>query len=78
MFGITGDMLGGFVRAIAAPAITWAVAKNYIDVGSGAGLVAAASALATAAWSAYTNRPAKVVAVPGTGPAIATGTIPPK
>lgn len=78
MFGITADMLGGIVRAVAAPAITWAVAKNYIDVGSGAGLVAAASALATAGWSAYTNRPAKVVAVPGTGPAVATGNVSPK
>lgn len=75
MFGITGDMFGGFVRAIVTPAITYAAGKGIIGGDQAAPIIAGVVMLGTAVWSGFTNRPAKVVAVPGTGPAIATGTV---
>lgn len=75
MFGITGDMFGGFVRAIVSPAIAYAAGKGMIGGDQAAPIITGIVMFGTAVWSGFTNRPAKVVAVPGTGPAIATGTI---
>lgn len=55
------DQLGGIVRAVVPPAITWLVAKNIIPAGSADLVIAAAAAFVAAVWSVFSNRTGKVV-----------------
>jgi len=55
------DQLGGIVRAVVPPVITWLVAKNIIPAGSADLVIAAAAALVAAVWSVFSNRTGKVV-----------------
>lgn len=75
MFGITGDMLGGIIRAILTAGVSYAAGKGLIGGDQAGDIVAVGTAMGVAGWSAFTNRPAKVVATPGTGPAVPTGVV---
>lgn len=55
------DQLGGIVRAIVPPLITWLVAKNVIPAGSADAIISAAVAVAAAAWSVVSNKTGKVI-----------------
>ncbi len=55
------DQLGGIVRAVVPPLITWLVAKNVIPAGSADTVISAAVAIAAAAWSVVTNKTGKVI-----------------
>ena len=55
------DQIGGIVRAVVPPLVTWLVAKNIIPAGSADLVIAAAVAVAAAAWSVATNRTGKVI-----------------
>jgi hypothetical protein len=55
------DQLGGIVRAIVPPLVTWLVAKNIIPAGSADLIISAAVAVAAAVWSVVSNRTGKVV-----------------
>lgn len=55
------DQLGGIVRAIVPPLVTWLVAKNIIPAGSADAIISAAVAIAAAGWSIVTNKTGKVI-----------------
>jgi hypothetical protein len=55
------DQLGGIVRAVVPPLVTWLVAKNIIPAGSADAVVSAAVAIAAAAWSVVSNKTGKVI-----------------
>jgi hypothetical protein len=55
------DQLGGIVRAIVPPLVTWLVAKNVIPAGSADSIIAAAVAVAAAGWSVVSNKTGKVI-----------------
>ncbi len=55
------DQLGGIVRAVVPPLVTWLVAKNIIPAGSSDAIISAAVALAAAAWSVLSNKTGKVI-----------------
>ena len=55
------DQLGGIVRAIVPPLVTWLVAKNTIPAGSADAIISAAVAIAAAGWSIVTNKTGKVI-----------------
>jgi len=54
------DQIGGVFRALAAPALTFAAAKGWIAPQDSAWIVASISGVATAVWSAWTNRPTRL------------------
>jgi len=54
---LTSAQLGGIVRAIAAPAMAYAVAKGYIPASDADWLLVGAATAVTAVWSWWTNRP---------------------
>jgi hypothetical protein len=58
---VNQDQLGGIVRAIVPPLVTWLVAKNIIPAGSADLIVSAAVAIAAAGWSIVTNQTGKVI-----------------
>ena len=53
------DQLGGIVRAVVPPLVTWLVAKNIIPAGSADAVISAAVAIAAAAWSVVSNKTGK-------------------
>ena len=55
------DQLGGVVRAVVPPLITYLVAKGIIPAGSVDAIVSAAVAVAAAVWSYATNRSGKTI-----------------
>lgn len=55
------DQLGGIVRAVVPPLVTWLVAKNIVPAGSADAVISAAAAIAAAAWSVVSNRTGKVI-----------------
>lgn len=55
------DQLGGIVRAILPPLVTWLAAKNIIPAGSADLVISAAVAVAAAAWSVATNKSGKTI-----------------
>ncbi len=55
------DQLGGIVRAILPPLVTWLVAKNIIPAGSADAIISAAVAIAAAGWSVVSNKTGKVI-----------------
>jgi D-alanyl-D-alanine carboxypeptidase len=55
------DQLGGIIRAVVPPLVTWLVAKNIIPSGSADAVISAAVALAAAAWSVVSNKTGKVI-----------------
>ncbi|HUZ34177.1 MAG TPA: hypothetical protein VMV19_19035 [Xanthobacteraceae bacterium] len=55
------DQLGGVVRAILPPLITWLVAKNIVPAGSADAVISAAVAIAAAGWSIISNKTGKVI-----------------
>ena len=55
------DQLGGIVRAIVPPLVTWLVAKNIIPAGSGDAIISAVVAIAAAGWSVISNKTGKVI-----------------
>lgn len=56
---MTGEQIGGVVRAVAAVVLGYAAGRGLIATGAVAELSAAISAAVIAGWSAYTNRPGK-------------------
>lgn len=68
----SGDQLSGVLRTVLAAAAGWAAAKGYGDAATDTTIAGAVGVIIVAGWSLYTNRRAKVVAVPSTGPAVAT------
>lgn len=71
MFG-TSDQFGGIIRTLLAAAATAVAAKGFGDAATDQTIAGAVGVIIIALWSWYSNRPAKVVANPGTGPAVAT------
>jgi hypothetical protein len=55
------DQVGGIVRAVIPPLVTWLVAKNIIPAGSADLIISAAVAMAAAAWSVVSNRTGKII-----------------
>jgi len=55
------DQLGGIVRAILPPLVTWLVAKNIVPAGSADAIISAAVAIAAAGWSIISNKTGKVI-----------------
>jgi hypothetical protein len=55
------DQLGGIVRAVVPPLVTWLVAKNIIPAGSADLIISAVVAVAAAGWSVVNNRTGKVI-----------------
>ena len=55
------DQLGGIVRAVVPPLVTWLVAKSIIPAGSADAVISAAVAVAAAGWSVATNRTGKII-----------------
>ena len=55
------DQLGGIVRAVIPPLVTYLVAKGIVPSGSADALISAAVALAAAAWSVINNKTGKVI-----------------
>jgi hypothetical protein len=55
------DQLGGIVRAVVPPLVTWLVTKNIIPAGSADLVISAAVAIAAAAWSVVSNKTGKVI-----------------
>jgi D-alanyl-D-alanine carboxypeptidase len=55
------DQLGGILRAIVPPLVTWLVAKNIVPAGSADSIISAAVAVAAAAWSVVSNKTGKVI-----------------
>jgi D-alanyl-D-alanine carboxypeptidase len=55
------DQIGGVVRAILPPLVTWLVAKNIVPAGSADAIISAAVAIAAAAWSVVSNKTGKVI-----------------
>ena len=58
---MNGDQIGGIVRAIAGPLVTYLVAKNIIPVGSADVVIAAFLAVSTAVWSVFSNKSGKTI-----------------
>lgn len=54
---MTGDQIGGIVRAVLTVALGYLAGKGIIAAGAVNEVTAALGAAAVAAWSAYTNRP---------------------
>ncbi len=55
------DQLGGIVRAVVPPLVTYLVAKGIVPAGSADSLIAAAVAIAAAGWSVVSNKTGKVI-----------------
>lgn len=55
------DQLGGIVRAVVPPLVTYLVAKGIVPAGSADSLIAAAVAIAAAGWSIVSNKTGKVI-----------------
>jgi hypothetical protein len=55
------DQIGGIVRAVVPPLVTWLVAKNVIPAGAADSIIAAAVAVAAAVWSVTTNKTGKTI-----------------
>ncbi len=55
------DQLGGIVRAVVPPLVTYLVAKGIVPAGSANSLIAAAVAIAAAGWSVVSNKTGKVI-----------------
>ena len=62
---LTSDQMGGIIRAIVPPILAWFLAKGYITSDQVAPIIAGAVAIATAAWSTYTNKPGTVIPTKG-------------
>lgn len=62
---MTSDQFGGVVRAILTFLAGFAVTKGIVDSATALTITGAVVTIATAAWSYYTNRPAKI-ATPAT------------
>ena len=58
---MNNDMLGGIIRAVLPPAITYAVAKGILPTGSYDAVVAGFVSLVTALWSVHTNQTGKTI-----------------
>ena len=58
---MSGDQIGGIVRALLAAAGGWAIGKGYIDSATATTISGAIVTIVVAGWSYYTNRPAKIV-----------------
>jgi hypothetical protein len=50
------NMLGGIVRAIVPPVLSFLIGRGVIPAGDYSGIITAALSLATAVWSVQTNR----------------------
>ena len=50
------NMLGGIVRAIVPPVLSFLMGKGIIPAGDYSTVITAALSLGTAAWSIHTNR----------------------
>jgi hypothetical protein len=55
------DQLGGIVRAVVPPLVTYLVAKGIVPAGSADLLISAAVAVAAAGWSIVTNKTGKTI-----------------
>jgi hypothetical protein len=55
------DQLGGIVRAVVPPLITYLVAKGFVPAGSADAIISAAAAIAAAVWSIATNKTGKTI-----------------
>jgi len=55
------DQLGGIVRAVVPPLVTYLVAKGIIPAGSADAVISAAVAIAAAVWSVINNKTGKVI-----------------
>lgn len=53
---MTGEQIGGIVRAVLAVVLGYAAGRGLIASGAVADLTATVSAAVIAGWSAYTNR----------------------
>jgi hypothetical protein len=50
------NMLGGIVRAIVPPALSFLIGKGIIPAGDYSAAITAALSLGTAVWSIHTNK----------------------
>lgn len=57
---MTGEQIGGVVRAVLAVGLGYLAGKGIIASGAVADLTAAFATAVVAAWSAWTNRPAAI------------------
>jgi len=55
------DQIGGIVRAVVPPLVTYLVAKGIVPAGSVDALISAVVAVAAAIWSVASNRSGKVI-----------------
>lgn len=53
---ITGDQVGGIVRAVLAAAGGWAIGKGYVDSATATTVSGAVVTLAVTIWSWWTNQ----------------------
>ncbi len=58
---MNSDQLGGIVRAVVPPLVTYLVAKGIVPAGSADALISAAVAIAAAAWSVVNNKTGKTI-----------------
>ncbi len=58
---MNNDQLGGIVRAVVPPLVTYLVAKGIIPVGSADSIIAAVAAVAAAGWSWVNNTTGKTI-----------------
>lgn len=58
---MTGDQVGGILRAILAAAGGWAVGKGYIDNATATAIAGGVVTIGVAVWSYVTNKPGKTL-----------------
>jgi hypothetical protein len=55
------DQIGGIIRAVVPPLVTYLVAKNIIPAGDADAIIASVVTLAVAGWSIVTNKTGKTI-----------------
>jgi hypothetical protein len=53
---MTPNIIGGIVRAIVPPALSFLIGKGILPAGDYSAVITAGLALGTAVWSVHTNR----------------------
>ena len=59
---MNGDQFGGIVRTVVASLVAYGAGKGWFGAETASDIVAAASAVAIAGWSFFTNKPGTVIA----------------
>ena len=58
---MNADQVGGLVRTIVASLVAYGAGKGWFGAETASDIVAAASAVAIAGWSYFTNKPGTVI-----------------